>query len=140
MDIFLEHVQINFGVNGKNLMLINICFRTYSWFLYVFFGCWPSKNASRDHGIKGEFVSLPKPIVFTIEFIAGFCPFWGYWPSKNGSRNHDVKVEFVSIAKPVVFVTTGKRILWWSIIAMKFIADFSLFLSYWSSKNWVTWL
>ena len=29
----------------------------------TFFGHWLSKNASRDHGIKGEFVSFAKPIV-----------------------------------------------------------------------------
>ena len=132
---FLLTKPINFGINGKNLTLINISDRTYNWFLSVFFGYWPSKNASRDHGIEGEFVSLPKPIVFAIESIAGFCTFWDYWPSKNGSRNHDVKGEFVSLAKPVVFGTNGKRILWWSIIAAESIADFSLFLSYWSSKS-----
>ena len=67
-------------------------------------GYWASKNASRDHVVKGEFVSLAKPIVlcttgkrilcwsiFAIESIADFCPFWGHWTSKNGSRDHDVK-------------------------------------------------
>ena len=48
---------------------------------------------------------------------------------------HVTKGEFVSFAKHIVFVTTGKRILWWSIIAIESIADFSLFLSYWSSRN-----
>ena len=87
-------------------------------------GYWPSKNASGDSNVIGEFVSLAKPIVlctirnrilclwiFALEPIADFCLFLGYSPSKNGSRDHDVKGEFVSPAKAMVFGTVGEIIL-----------------------------
>ena len=106
-----------------------------------FLGYWPSKNASRAHGMKKKFVSLPKPIllcttgkrtlcwsIFAIESIADFCPFWDYWPSKNWPRDHDVKGESVPLAKPIEIGTTGNRILCWSIIAMEFLSGFSLSL------------
>ena len=51
-------------------------------------GYWPSKKASRGHGIKGEIISLAKPIVlcttgkiiscwtiFAVESIADIFPF-----------------------------------------------------------------
>ena len=37
--------------------------------------------------------------------------------------------------KSVAFGTTGKKILFWSIIAVEPIADFSLSLGQWTSKN-----
>ena len=99
--------------------------------------------------VKGEFVSLAKPIasctigkrklcwsVFGTESLTDFCPFWGYWPLNNWPRYHDVKGEFVSFAKNIVFGTTEKRNLCWSVIAIEPIADFRLFLGYWSSRNW----
>ena len=111
-------------------------------------GYWPLKNASRDHGIKDEFVFLAKPIVlctigkrilrwskFAVESIADFCHFGGYWPSKNESRDHDANDEFDSLTKPFIFGTTKKRILRWSTIAVELTADFSLFLGYWHWKK-----
>ena len=96
----------------------------------------------------GEKYLLTKPIkfgvnekrilcwsIFATELLADFCPFWDYWPSKNWPRDHDVKGEFASLAKPIVFGTTEKRILCSSIIAVESIADFSLFVGYWPSKN-----
>ena len=47
----------------ENFMLINICNRIYSWF-FPSWGYWPLKSWSRDHNVKGEFVSVAKPIVF----------------------------------------------------------------------------
>ena len=98
-------------------------FSWFSWFLSLF-GLLTLKNASRGHGIKGEFVSLAKSMVlcnigkrilcwsiFAIESVADFFPFWGYWLSKKWSRQHDVKGEFVSLPKRIIFGTTGKRIL-----------------------------
>ena len=136
------------GVNGKRILCWSIFGTEPIADLCPFMGCWPSKNTSRGHGISGEFVSLEEPIVFctigerilcwlifAIESIADFCQFWGYWPLKNESHDHDVEGKFVSLAKPIVFGTTGKGILCWSIIAIELIADFSLFLGYWSSKN-----
>ena len=86
-----------------------------------FLGYWLSKNASRDHGIKSEFVLLTKSIllctigkrilhwsIFATEYIADNCKFSGYWPLKIGSLNHDVIGEFVSVAKSIVFGTAGK--------------------------------
>ena len=79
---------------------------------------------SHDHGIKNEFVSLVKPIVFgtirkkmlywlmfgkEINIITDFSLFSGYWPSKNGSRDHDVKGEYISLTKPIVFGATGRK-------------------------------
>ena len=64
---FLLTKSINFGVNEK----IILCWSTFAIEPIAdfcpFWGYWPSKNGSRDHdvqGIKGEFVSLAKPIVF----------------------------------------------------------------------------
>ena len=89
----------------------------------------------------GEKYLLTKPIkfgadgkrilcwsIFAIEPIAGFCPFMGYWPSKNMSRDHCIKDKFASLAKPIVLCTIRKRILCWSILALKPIANFCLFL------------
>ena len=77
---------------------------------------------SRDHDVKGEFVSAAKPIIFAItgkrilcwsivviEPISDFGMFLGYWPLKNGSYDHDVKGEFVSLTRPIVFSTASKN-------------------------------
>ena len=123
---------IKFGVNGKRILCWSIFALEPATDICPFLGYWPSKNASRDHSLQGEFVSLAKPIVlctirkrtlcwslFAIASIADFCIFRGYWPSTNGSYDHDVKGEFVSLAKPFVFGTSGKGMLCWSIIAVE---------------------
>ena len=138
---FLLTKPVKFGVCGKGILCWSIFAIKPIADFCLLLGYWPSKNASRGHGMRDEFVSLAKPIVlcttgkrilcwsiFAIESTADICPFWGYWPSKNWPRDHDVKGDFVSLAKPIVFGTTGKRILCWSIIAIEPIADFSLFL------------
>ena len=89
----------------------------------LFMGYWSSKNASRDHGKKDEFVSLARPIVLctfrkrilcwsilTLEPIAHFCPFLGYWTSKNSHVTMMLRGICFSW-KPVVFGTVGKIIL-----------------------------
>ena len=113
-----------FGVNRKRILCRSIFGIEPIAHFCLFLGYWRSKNSSRDHGIKDEFVSLTKTIVLctigkwilcwsilAIEPKADFFPFWGYWPSKDGSREHNVKVEFVSLAKPIVFGTSGKKVL-----------------------------
>ena len=114
---------INLGVNGKKILCWSIfAVEPIAYFCPILV-YWPSKNASCDYNVIGEFVSLAKPIVlctirkrilcwwiFALEPIADFCPFLGYWPSKSGSRDHDVKGEFVSLAKSMVFGTVGKII------------------------------
>ena len=138
---FLLRKLIKFGVCGKGISCLLIFTIKPIAYFCPFLGYWPSKNASRDHGIKGDFVSFAKPIAlctigkkilcwstFAIESIADICPFWCYWSSKNWPRDHDVKGDFVSLVKYIVFGTTGKSILCWSIIAVEPIADFSLFL------------
>ena len=80
-------------------------------------GYWPSKTASREYNVMGEFVSLAKPIVlctigkriscwsiFEIELKADFCPFLGYGYSNGGSHDHNVKGE------SMVFGIVGKII------------------------------
>ena len=67
-------------------------------------------------------------LIFVIEPIADFCQFMGYWPSKNMSRDHGINDEFVSPAKLIVLCTIRKRILCWSILALKPIANFCPFL------------
>ena len=102
-------------------MLINICYRTYSWFLSNS-GLLTFKECITWPWYKDRFVSLAKPTtlcnigkrilcwsIFAKEPIAGFCPSLGYWPSKNESRDHDVTGELVSLAKLIVFATTGKK-------------------------------
>ena len=96
--------HIKFGVNRK----INLCWSIFDAALIAafcpFLDYWTTKDAPRDHGIRGEFVSLRKPIVlctiekkilcwsmFAIEPIADFCPFLGYWLSKKFISNNDVK-------------------------------------------------
>ena len=114
---------IKFGVNGKRILCWSIFALEPITGTCQYLGYWPSKNASRDHGLQGEFVSLAKRIVlctirnitlcwslFAIASIADFCIFWSYWLSRNGS---------VSLAKPFVFGTSGKRMLCWSIIAVE---------------------
>ena len=145
---YLLTKPIKFGVNEKRILCWSIFAIKPIADFCLFWGYWPSKNAPGGHGIKGEFVSLAKPIIlctigkrilcwsiFATELLADFCPFWDYWPSKNWPRDHDVKGEFASLAKPFVFGTTEKRILCSSIIAVESIADFSLFVGYWPSKN-----
>ena len=69
-----------------------------------FISHWRSKNTSRDHGIKDEFVYLAKPIVLctirkrilcwsilALEPKANSRTFLSYWTSKNGSLDPDVK-------------------------------------------------
>ena len=83
---------IKFGVNEKRIFFWSIFAIEPVAGFCPFLGYWPSKTASRTHGIKCEFVSHAKPIVsctirkiilcwsiFAIESIADFCPFWGYW-------------------------------------------------------------
>ena len=43
--------------------------------------------------------------------------------------------ENVLLTKPIKFGVSWKRILCWSVFAIKPIADFCLFLDYWPSKN-----
>ena len=87
----------------------------------LFLGYWPSKNESRDRGVKGESVSPAKPNVFgatgrrvlcwsmfAIEPLAEFSLFLDYWPSKVGT---DVKSESVSLPKliRIGFGSSGKK-------------------------------
>ena len=129
-ETFLLTKPINFDVNGKKILWWSIFAIEPIADFCLFFGYWPSKNTSRDHGIRGEFVSLAKPVVlctigkrilcwsiFAVESIADFCRLRGYWPSKNRSCDHDIKGEFVSLAKRIVFGTTRKRIWCWSVNA-----------------------
>ena len=69
--------------------------------------------------------------ILAIEPIAVFFLFMGYWPSNNTSRDHGIKDEFISLTKAIVLCTIRKRILCWSIFAIKSIADFC--------TEWVTW-
>ena len=122
---------IKFSVSGKRILCWSVFAIKPKADFCSFLGYWPSKNTSCAHGIKGEFVSLLKPVVLctiAIESIADFFPFWGYWSSKNWPCDHDMKGEFVSLAKSIVFGTAGKRILCWSIIVIEPVSDLSLFL------------
>ena len=107
---FLFTKPIEFSLNRK----IILC-----WWLFAlkpiagfcpFISYWPSKNASRDHGIKDVFVYLAKPIalgtirkrilcwpILALEPIANFSTFLNYWTSKNGSCDPDVKVNLLLI-------------------------------------------
>ena len=49
---------IKFGVSVKVIFCWSIFAIEPIADFCPFLGYWPSKNASRDHGIKGEFVSL----------------------------------------------------------------------------------
>ena len=55
---------IKFGVNGKRILCWSIFALEPATDICPFLSYWPSKNASRYHGLQGEFVSLAKPIVF----------------------------------------------------------------------------
>ena len=46
-----------------------------------------------------------------------------------------MKGEFVSLTKYNVFGATGKTTSCWSMFAIEPIAEYSLFLNYWPSKN-----
>ena len=129
---FLLPKPIKFGLNRKRILCWSVFAIEPIAGFCLFMGYWPSKNASRDHGMKDEFFSLAKPNVLctirkkilcwstlAIESIADICPFWCYWSSKNWPRDHDVKGDFVSLVKYIVFGTTGKRILCWSIIVIE---------------------
>ena len=84
MDIVLEHQQIwkflltkliKFSVNGKRILCWSVFAIKPKADFCSFLGYWPSKNTSCAHGIKGEFVSLLKPVVLctiAIESIADF--------------------------------------------------------------------
>ena len=111
-ETFLLTKPIKFGVWGKGISYWSVFAIKPIAYFCLFLGYWPLKNTSRDHGIKGDFVSFAKPIVlstigkkilcwstFAIESIADICPFWCYWPSKNWPRDHDVKGDFVSLVK-----------------------------------------
>ena len=110
---------INFGVNRKRILCWSIFAIEPLADFCPFLAYWPSKNASHDHGIKGGFVSLVKPIAlctirnrilyWSIFSIEPKGPILGYRSSKIDSHNHDVKGKFVSLAKPIVFATTGKK-------------------------------
>ena len=106
---------IIFGGNGKNILCWSIFAIEPKTKFCPILGYWPSKNASGDYNVMGEFVSLVKLILLcttrkriwcwsllAIEPIADFCPILSYWPSKNGSCDHDVKGEFVSLRKSMV--------------------------------------
>ena len=136
------------GFNGKIILCWSIFYIELVANICLFLGYWRSKNVSRNHSKKGEFVSLRKPIVlctigkkilcwsiFALEAIADSCPFLIYWPSKNESRYHDVKGEPISLTKPTVFGITRKKILCESKFAIEPIAAFCQFRRYWSSKN-----
>ena len=51
------------------------------------------------------------------------------------SRVHDVIGEKFLLTKPIKFGIIGRRILYWLVFAIKPVADFCLFLGYWSSKS-----
>ena len=101
---YLLTKPIKFDLNGKRILCSSIfAIEPISGFC-PFMGYWPSKNASRYHVIKDEFVSLAKPIVLStirkrilcwsilaLDSMANLCPFLGCWTSKNGSCDHDVK-------------------------------------------------
>ena len=54
---------IKFGVNKKRISFRSIFVIEPVANFCPFLGYWPSKNASRHRRIKGEFVSLTKPII-----------------------------------------------------------------------------
>ena len=66
----------------KPIVLCTIGKRILRWSIFAFepianfcpfFGYWPSKSVSRDHDVKGEFVSLAKSMVFgTVGKIISF--------------------------------------------------------------------
>ena len=112
---------ITFGLNRKRILCWSIFAIEPIAGFCLFMGYWTSNNASRDHGIKYEFVSLAKPIVLCTfrkrilcwsilgsEPIANFCPFLGYWTIKNGSRNHDVKGDFLLMRNLLYLVPLGR--------------------------------
>ena len=136
-------------------MLINICYRTYSWL----FGILTFKECitwQRVYGAKGESVFLAKPIAFgttkrrilcwsiiTIESISEFSLFLGYWSLRNGLRDHKIKGNFVSFAKPIVFGTAGKKALCrltFSWIEIAILTPRALKLLNFVNSTWFLWI
>ena len=62
-ETFLLTKPIKLGVNGKRILCRSIFAIKLIADFCSFLGYRPSKNASRGHGIKGEPVSLAKPVV-----------------------------------------------------------------------------
>ena len=116
-------------------MLVSFYYRTHRCFS-LFLGYWPSKNASRDHGIKGEFVSFTKPI-FYVPLEREFYVDQYFHENLQLIFVHAgvIDLKRICFSYKIVFGTTGKRILCWRIIVKEPKADFSLFLGYWSTKN-----
>ena len=73
--------------------------------------------------------------IFAMELIGVYCPFMDYRPSKNVSRDHGIKCEIVSLAKTIILCTIRKTILWSSIFAVEFRADFCSIWGYLTKKN-----
>ena len=102
-------IKDEFVFLAKPILLCIIGRRILRWSVFAieptadfapFWGCWPSKNGSCDHDVKGEFVSLAKTFVYgttgkrilcwlviAIDPIADFSLFLGCGSSTNGSPN-----------------------------------------------------